>query len=47
MRKSKEIDAYELTHQLGDLAKKYNFDAIKAPSSADKNGINIILLRNK
>jgi len=47
VRESKDISAYELTHQIGDLAKKYNFEAIKAPSAVDKNGINMILLRNK
>ncbi len=37
------IDAYELTHQLGNIAKQKGFQGIKAPSAPQKNGINLIV----
>jgi hypothetical protein len=43
---SRDPLAYELTQQIGDLAKKYGFDAIKLPSAemfeAKKMGITIV-----
>ena len=38
---------YDLTHQLGDLAKKHGFDGIKAPSAAnaENGGVNLIILK--
>lgn len=38
--------SYEITQQIGDLAQKYNFDAIKAPSTANEAGTNLIMLGN-
>jgi hypothetical protein len=36
---------YEITHQLGNLARRYGFDAIKVPSFRLVDGTNIVLLR--
>ncbi len=35
---------YEITHQLGDLAKRHGFDAIIAPSAKTETGRNLIIL---
>jgi len=36
---------YELTNQIGDLAKKHGFDGIKVPSAVNLGGVNLVLLR--
>jgi RES domain-containing protein len=37
---------YELTHQLGNIAIKKGFSAIKAPSAPNKGGVNLIIFRD-
>jgi hypothetical protein len=45
--RAKTPNAYETTQMLGNLAKKYGFDAIKAPSQPNlqNNGVNLIILK--
>lgn len=43
LRNNETLNKYEITHQIGDLAKKKGFDGIKAPSAPDKTGINLII----
>ena len=38
---------YELTQQIGDFAKKYGFDGIKAPSAVNKPGVNLIIFKKE
>ena len=37
---------YSITHQIGNISKNLNYDAIMAPSSVNGNGINIIILKD-
>lgn len=39
----KHTGAYEITHQIGNIAKNKGFDGIKVPSAVNEGGVNLII----
>ena len=44
LKNTKRLNNYEVTHQIGKIAKEKGFNAIRAPSARNKGGVNMIIL---